>query len=60
MKKEFISELFKKFEDACYDYDGVECWSARELQNILGYSQWKILRMLLKKLKSLVNKQEKK
>ncbi|MBN2681969.1 MAG: DNA damage-inducible protein D [Bacteroidales bacterium] len=41
MKKEFITELFKKFEEACYDYEGVECWSARELQTILGYSQWK-------------------
>lgn len=39
MKKEFISELFEKFEDACYDYEGIECWSARELQNILGYSR---------------------
>jgi DNA-damage-inducible protein D len=38
MKKEFITELFKKFESACYDFGGVECWSARELQEILGYS----------------------
>lgn len=41
MKKEFIAELFKKFEDACYDFEGVECWSARELQKILGYAQWR-------------------
>ncbi|MCA0334217.1 MAG: DNA damage-inducible protein D [Bacteroidetes bacterium] len=49
MKKEFISELFKKFEDACYDYDGVECWSARELQNILGYSQWRNFKNVIEK-----------
>lgn len=49
MKKEFISELFKKFEDACYDYEGVECWSARELQNILGYSQWRNFKNVIDK-----------
>jgi len=41
MKKELIAALFQQFEQACYDYKGVECWSARELQGILGYSQWR-------------------
>lgn len=40
MKKEQINQLFDQFENACYDYKGVECWSARELQSILGYSKW--------------------
>lgn len=40
MKKELIAELLKKFEDACYEIKGVECWSARELQEILGYTKW--------------------
>ena len=40
MKKEFIQELFLKFENACNIYKGVECWSARELQEILGYAKW--------------------
>ncbi|HEY5327869.1 MAG TPA: DNA damage-inducible protein D [Mucilaginibacter sp.] len=40
MKKEVIIELFGKFEQACYNYNGIECWSARELQEILGYSKW--------------------
>lgn len=40
MKKELIAELFLLFENAVYDYKGIECWSARELQNILGYSKW--------------------
>lgn len=39
MKKELISELFNKFEGACYIYKNVECWSARELQEILNYSK---------------------
>jgi len=41
MKKELIQELLKKFENACYDFNGIECWSARELQEVFGYSQWR-------------------
>ena len=41
MKKELISELFQQFEQAGYNYNGIECWSARELQGILGYTQWR-------------------
>ncbi len=40
MKKEQIQELFQRFENACYIFRGVECWSARELQTILGYTKW--------------------
>ena len=40
MKQEQIKELFEQFENICYDYKGIECWSARELQLILGYSKW--------------------
>ena len=40
MKKELIDELFEKFEDACYIYKDVECWSARELQTIFAYTKW--------------------
>ncbi|NML20289.1 DNA damage-inducible protein D [Pseudoflavitalea sp. G-6-1-2] len=40
MKKELITELLGKFEAACYVIKDVECWSARDLQDILGYSRW--------------------
>jgi DNA-damage-inducible protein D len=40
MKKEIIIELLGQFERACYNYNGIECWSARELQEILDYSKW--------------------
>ena len=40
MKKERIAELFERFENACYIYRELECWSARELQEILGYAKW--------------------
>lgn len=49
MKKELISELFKKFEDACYNLDGLECWSAREMQEILGYSDWRNFTNIIQK-----------
>lgn len=39
MKKELIIELFQKFENACYQSNNLEYWSARELQEILGYSK---------------------
>lgn len=40
MKKELIADLLRQFESACYEMKGVECWSARDLQSILGYSRW--------------------
>lgn len=40
MKSEEIKNLLEKFENACYNYKDIECWSARELQKILGYTKW--------------------
>lgn len=51
MKKELITELFEKFENACYIYAGVECWSAREMQEILGYSKWDNFQNVIEKAK---------
>ena len=51
MKQEYIKELFEKFESACYDFDGIECWSARDLQNILGYTQWRNFENAIEKAK---------
>jgi DNA-damage-inducible protein D len=41
MKKELIEELFIQFEQAAYEYKGIECWSARELQQIFAYTEWR-------------------
>ncbi len=41
MKKEQIQELFARFEAAGGEVNGVECWSARELQAVLGYAEWR-------------------
>ncbi|MEO6831151.1 MAG: hypothetical protein ABI378_02770 [Chitinophagaceae bacterium] len=52
MKNELIQELFEKFENACYIYKGIECWSARELQNILGYAKWENFSKVIDKAKT--------
>jgi len=41
MEKELIIELFQRFENARYNYEGIECWSARSLQGLFNYSQWR-------------------
>jgi len=41
MKSEEIKTLFKQFEKASAEFQGIECWSARELQKLLGYTQWR-------------------
>lgn len=51
MKKEQIQELFKQFERICYNYNGIECWSARELQKLLGYSKWENFEKVIVKAK---------
>ena len=40
MKSEEVKNLFSQFESAASELEGVECWSARELQDLLGYSKW--------------------
>lgn len=52
MKKELIKELFEKFEQACYVYDDLECWSARELQLLFNYSEWRNFVKVIDKAKS--------
>lgn len=41
MKASEIQELFNSFESIAIEYEGVECWSARELSLALGYSQYR-------------------
>lgn len=40
MKKEQIQQLFAQFENSRQQVEGIECWSARDLQGILGYAKW--------------------
>ena len=51
MKKELVEELFRKFENACHLLEGVECWSARELQDVFNYTQWRNFENAIEKAK---------
>ena len=51
MKTEEIKELFSRFESIVCDYNGVECWSARELYKLLGYVQWRNFQTIIQKAK---------
>jgi DNA-damage-inducible protein D len=41
MEKETIQKLNKTFEEYAYQQDGIDYWLARELQELLGYADWR-------------------
>jgi DNA-damage-inducible protein D len=49
MKSEEIKQLFAQFESVAAEIEGVECWSARELQILLGYSKWENFEKVVQK-----------
>ncbi|GEM_PF-2650117 len=51
MKSEEIKNLFSLFESAASEFKGIECWSARELQKLLGYSKWENFEKVISKAK---------
>ena len=51
MKKEEILVLFENFEQVACVTHGVECWSARELSELLGYTQWRNFTNVIDKAK---------
>lgn len=51
MKSEEIIQLFEQFENAAAELEGVECWSARDLQSLLGYSKWENFEKVIQKAK---------
>jgi DNA-damage-inducible protein D len=51
MKSEEIKTLFIQFEQASAEFEGIECWSARELQKLLGYSKWENFSKVIDKAK---------
>ena len=52
MKKEEILALFEQFEQAACEVNQIECWSARELQKLLGYSLWQNFTNVINKAKA--------
>lgn len=51
MKAEEIRSLFDSFETIAIEYEGVECWSARELAPVMGYVQWRNFQSIIEKAK---------
>jgi DNA-damage-inducible protein D len=51
MKSDEIKGLFTQFEAAASELEGIECWSARDLQNLLGYSKWENFEKVIQKAK---------
>jgi DNA-damage-inducible protein D len=51
MKTKEIKHLFEQFEAVAGKYEDIECWSARELQNLLGYSKWENFEKVIDKAK---------
>lgn len=51
MKKKEIQALFSQFEQVSCVTNGIECWSARELCSLLGYTQWRNFLKVIDKAK---------
>ena len=51
MKKEEILALFKSYEEAVCKIDETECWSARSLCSLFGYTQWRNFNNVIDKAK---------
>lgn len=51
MKKELISSLHSNFDSCSHNEEGVEFWYARDLQRLLGYTQWRNFELVINKAK---------
>lgn len=49
MKKELIQRLHGDFEQCAHEHDGGEVWYARELQELLGYNEWRNFTQVIEK-----------
>ena len=52
MKQEEIRQLFKQFEQVACVSGEVECWSARELCELMGYKLWQNFTKVIDKAKA--------
>ncbi len=51
MKATEIQALFDSFEAIAIEYEGIECWSAREIAPVMGYVQWRNFQSIIEKAK---------
>lgn len=56
MKTETILQLKKTFEDSAHKEEGIEFWFARDLQILLGYTQWRNFLATIEKAKESCKK----
>ena len=56
MDKKLIVKLTRGFEDASFEYEGIECWSARDLQFLLDYTIWRNFVGVINKAKEACKK----
>ncbi|HET6400858.1 MAG TPA: DNA damage-inducible protein D [Candidatus Kapabacteria bacterium] len=52
MDANLIRSLFTSFESIRQIVGGVECWSARELQKLLGYTEWRNFLAVIEKART--------
>lgn len=52
MKSDVIVQLHKNFEDYVNEINGEEFCFARELQSLLGYTQWRNFELVIDKAKT--------
>ncbi len=52
MKKELIQRLLKSFEGSAQRQGDAEYWLARDLQELLGYTQWRNFEAVIEKAKT--------
>jgi len=51
MEKEILSKLHKNFEETRHEENNIEFWLARELQELLGYYEWRNFLGVIEKAK---------
>ena len=51
MKQQEIQALFQSYEDAVCKIEDTECWSARDICTLLGYSLWQNFNNVINKAK---------
>lgn len=52
MEKQVINKLTKNFEDYVHVENNIEFWFARDLQNLLGYAEWRKFIKVIEKAKT--------
>jgi DNA-damage-inducible protein D len=52
MKREIIARLHGEFEEYAREVGGIECWYAREIQELLGYTRWENFAKVIDKAKA--------